>query len=113
MNALIIHDMNMVQILEITSDQSPETFSMHDLTFRTRLPKWKSDISNMSRLVPRSEGMCGIGWKCTATVNRLETESYLKVINVIAGVNNIFLERPFKQPREKMRLAMQWTDLAS
>ena len=91
-NALIIHDMNMVQNLEITSDQSQEYFGVHDLTFRTRLPKWNSDIFNMSRLVPHSEGMCGIGWKWTATVNRLETESYLKVINVIAGVNNIFLD---------------------
>ena len=60
-NALIIHDMNMVQNLEITSDQSQEYFGVHDLTFRTRLPKWNSDIFNMSRLVPHSEGMCGIG----------------------------------------------------
>ena len=71
----------------------PGIFGVHDLTFRTRLPKWNSDISNMSRLILTvKECVACIGWKWTATVNGLETESYLKVINVIAGVNNIFLD---------------------
>ena len=77
-----------VQTLELTSQES---VGVSALMFRTRLPKWNSDISNMSRLVPHSDGMCGIGWKWTATVNRWETESYLKVI-IIAGVNKIFLK---------------------
>ena len=108
-NVLIVHGIFMIRNLELTSQES---VGVPALTFRTRLPKWNSDISNMSRHVPHSDGICGIGWKWTATVNRLETESYLKVI-IIAGVNKIFLkvrksieDSSNNHVKNKMKLAM-------